>query len=250
MAIYGYCRVSTPKQRIERQIDNIKALYPEAVILKEAYTGRTTSRPEFDKLIRKVKPGDKIVFDEVSRMSRNASEGFALYEKLFNEGVELVFIKEPHINTETYKKALQSNVSLTGTKIDPILTGVNEFLMNLAKDQIELAFQTAQRELEFLSQRTKEGLRRARLEGRSPGRPKDRNGETNKSQAAKRIILKHSKTFGGTLTDMETMALAKISLKSYYKYKKELKETAEKQNEHKNEQKEENAPVQVLEDPS
>ena len=66
MAIYGYCRVSTPKQRIERQIDNIKALYPEAVILKEAYTGRTTSRPEFDKLIRKVKPGDKIVFDEVS----------------------------------------------------------------------------------------------------------------------------------------------------------------------------------------
>ena len=42
-------------------------------------------------------------------MSRNADDGFKLYEQLYNKGVNLVFLKEPHINTETYthKKTLQ-----------------------------------------------------------------------------------------------------------------------------------------------
>ena len=48
-------------------------------------------------------------------MSRNAEEGFQLYEELFNLGIDLVFLKEQHINTDTYKKALENNVQLTGT---------------------------------------------------------------------------------------------------------------------------------------
>ena len=116
---YGYCRVSTPTQNIERQVRNIVAVYPDAEIVKEIYTGTTfQGREKLEKLLKKVRRDDTIIFDSVSRMSRSADEGFALYEALFNRGVNLVFLKEPHINTETYKKALAAKVGLTGDKVD------------------------------------------------------------------------------------------------------------------------------------
>ena len=80
MCMYGYCRISQKKQSIERQIRNIKATYPEAVIIQEANTGTTINRKEWNKLYSKVKAGDTIVFDSVSRMSRNADEGITAYE--------------------------------------------------------------------------------------------------------------------------------------------------------------------------
>ena len=131
--LYGYARISKPKQSIERQIRNIKAKYPDALIVDEAYTGTTTSRPKWQKLCAAVKEGDTVVFDSVSRMSRNADEGFADYEKLYHRGVELVFLKEPLINTATFKNALASSVPLTGTNVDYILEGVNRFLMELGR---------------------------------------------------------------------------------------------------------------------
>ena len=105
MCIYGYCRISTKQQSIERQIRNIRAEYNTAVIVTEAYSGTTLNRPEWNKLYKRIKAGDTIVFDSVSRMSRDSDEGFALYEELYTKGVELVFLKEPHINTATYKSA-------------------------------------------------------------------------------------------------------------------------------------------------
>ena len=72
--IYGYCRVSTKKQNILRQVENIIKIYPTAKVFQEAYTGTTTDRKEWSKLKKMVKPGDTIIFDSVSRMSRNAEE--------------------------------------------------------------------------------------------------------------------------------------------------------------------------------
>ena len=117
--IYGYARISTRKQNIERQVRNILREYPDAHIIREVYTGtKLQSRKDLQKLINQIRPGDSIVFDQVSRMSRNADEGFELYEKLYYNGIELVFLKEPHINTATYKKALETNIQLTGTNVD------------------------------------------------------------------------------------------------------------------------------------
>ena len=81
--IYGYARISTRKQNIERQVRNILREYPDAHIIREVYTGtKLQSRKDLQKLINQIRPGDSIVFDQVSRMSRNADEGFELYEKL------------------------------------------------------------------------------------------------------------------------------------------------------------------------
>ena len=81
--IYGYCRISTKKQSIDRQIRNIKTAFPEAVIIEESYTGTSVNRPEWNKLHRQLRENDIIIFDSVSRMSRNASEGFLLHKELF-----------------------------------------------------------------------------------------------------------------------------------------------------------------------
>ena len=83
-------------------------------------------------------------------MSRDAQEGFQLYQEMFSKGINLVFLKEPHISTDVYKQTLQNAVSMTGTDVDIILKAVNEYLMKLAERQIEIAFQTAQHEVEFL----------------------------------------------------------------------------------------------------
>ena len=173
--------------------------------------------------MKRVKAGDTIIFDSVSRMSGNAEEGFAAYEELFNRGVNLVFLKEPHINTDTYKKALENNVQLTGSNVDYILEGVNRYLMELAKEQIRLAFEQSEKEVEDLHQRTREGIETARLNGKQIGRKKDAKITTKKSLAAKEIIRKHSRDFNGTLSDVEVMQLTGLSRNTYYKYKRELK---------------------------
>lgn len=221
---YGYCRISTKQQSIERQIRNILSVYPTATIVQEVYTGTNIyNRKELNKLLKVVKTGDTIVFDSVSRMSRNAEEGFKLYEQLYNRSVNLVFLKEPHINTDTYKQALTNNVPLTGTNVDFILEGINKYLLALAKEQIKLAFAQAEKEVKDLQQRTKEGIKTARLNGKQIGQAKGTKLITKKSIKAKEQIQKYSKDFNGTLKDIEVMKLIGVSRNSYYKYKNELK---------------------------
>ena len=225
--IYGYCRISRPTQKILRQVENIKNIYQDAVIIEEAYTGtKIEGRDKWNRLYKNVKSGDKIIFDSVSRMSRNAQEGILQYMELFNRGVELEFIKEPHINTETYKRQIEG-VNLPSTDnavVNAVLEGVEKALIELAKEQIKLAFDQAEKEVVDLRQRTKEGIRQARALDNTKriGTEKGRKLTTKKSLEAKEIIKKHSKDFQGHLGDKDVITLAKISRNSYYKYKKEL----------------------------
>ena len=225
--IYGYCRVSTKKQSIERQIRNIKAGYPDAVIVTDEWTGTTTDRPGWQKLYKQLRAGDTVVFDSVSRMSRDAAEGYELYRDLYKRDIHLVYLKEPHINTETYRNAIQTGIPMTGTNVDFILEGVNRYLMELAREQIRLAFEQSEKEVQDLRQRTREGIQTARLNGKQIGHKTGEKLVTKKSIEAKRVIQKHSKDFGGTLEDPEVIKLAGISRNSYYKYKRELRSEIE-----------------------
>lgn len=223
--VYGYCRISTKQQNIERQQRNIIGAYPKAIIINEVYTGtKIYGRKEFEKLLNKVKAGDTIVFDSVSRMSRDAEDGFKLYEELYSKNINLVFIKEPHINTDTYKKAFESNVAMTGTAVDLILEGINKYLLALAKEQIKLAFEQSEKEVQDLRQRTREGIETARLNGKQIGQEQGAKLVTKKSIEAKEQIKKYSKDFFGTLNDIDTMKIIGISRNSYYKYKSQLRE--------------------------
>ena len=219
---YGYCRISKPKQSIDRQIRNIRKAYPDVTIVQEAYTGTTINRKAWNKLFATVKSGDSIIFDSVSRMSRNAEEGYEAYEQLYSRGVDLVFLKEPHINTATFKGVLERSIPLTGTNVDFILEGVNKYLMALAKEQIRLAFEQAEKEVSDLHQRTREGIETARLNGKQIGRSVGTSVETKKSAEAKKLIKKYSRDFDGSLADKDVIKLVGISRNTFYKYKREL----------------------------
>lgn len=227
----GFCRVSTTRQNLERQVRNILSVYPNARIFKEYYTGtKLEGRREWNKVynLAKQEVANKnkvtIVFDSVSRMSRNSEEGFSLYQELFNLGVNLVFLKEPHINTDTFKKALSVDIKMTGTNADILLKAVKEYLMEVAKEQIKIAFDQAEKEVIDLHKRVSEGLLTAKLNGRQIGRVKGNKYITSKEKKSKELILKNSKDFNGSNNDEEVMKICGISKNTYYKYKRELKD--------------------------
>ena len=231
--IYGYARISTPQQSIQRQIRNILEQYPDARIFEEVFTGtKFQGRKELDKLLKLVKTDDTIVFDSVSRMSRSADEGAALYEELFQKGVRLVFLKESYVNTDTYKKTLENQIQVkldtgntaTDNLMNTIIEALNRYTMELAKEQVKLAFAQAQKEVDDLHQRTKEGIQTARLEGKQIGGVKGAKLNVKKASPAKELIRKHNRDFGGSLNDVDTMKLVGVARNTYYKYKKEVNE--------------------------
>lgn len=242
--VYGYARVSTMQQKIERQIKNIQGRYPDAVIVSEAYTGTKIDRPAFSRLLKQLKPGDTLVCDEVSRFSRTAEEGYALYMDLYDSGVNLVFLKEPHLNTDVYRESMERQIAglseSTGSKstdrlVSSIIDALNAYRRDLIREGIRQAFDAAQSEVDYLHTRTAEGVRRAQAQGKQVGRKAGATEgtdfrETKKATACKTIIRKHAKDFGGSLSDPEVMALCRnevgsLSRNSYYKYKAALRNT-------------------------
>lgn len=236
MTIYGYARISTKKQSLQRQINNIEAYNKDAIIYEEEFTGRKVEgRKEFQKLLKKVKANDTIIFDSVSRMSRNADEGIKLYMDLFDRGVNLIFLNEMHINTDTYKNALGNGIQLTGTDVDDILEGVNKYMKKLATNQIRIAFEQSQKEVDDLSIRTSKGIEAKRKEAEKNnkefkiGREAGAKVTTKKSIEAKKEIQRLSKDFDGSNKDKEVIEILKINRNTYYKYKKELVQELQEQ---------------------
>lgn len=262
MKIYGYVRVSTLEQNKERQIKNILDQYPKAVIMTEEYTGKTMDRPVWSKLYPKLKKGDVIVFDEVSRMSRNAEEGFKVYQELFEKGCQLIFLKEPYLNTDVFSGQIQRATVKTGK--DYLDQGLKIILMGVAEEQIKIAFEQSQAETDLRAQRAGEGIAEAKkhneeLEVLYPdtykdhpeysqiGREKGDKLTIKKAEPIKALIRKYSRDFEGTLSDMELLGVlstktvkipnkkrsgkveereisAKLSRNTLYKYKKEMRE--------------------------
>ena len=229
--IYAYCRVSTQHQKLARQITNITAIYPRVTIIKEFYTGTKQDRPNWNRLMSIIKKGDAIVFDSVSRMSRNAEEGFKDYKALYELGVNLIFLNEPLINTSVFDSTknnlLKVDIATGNAAVDSFFKGnielINDFMMALAEEQIKAAFDQAEKEVTDLHSRISQGIREAKKNGTQIGLPKGTSLTTKKSIECKALIKKHSKDFGGTLDDPDVMKLCGCSRNSYYKYKKEIR---------------------------
>ena len=106
--IYGYLRISTKHQDISRQRVNILKAYPTAILYEETHSGGDYNGCVIlDKLLKIVEAGDTIVFDSVSRFTRDNVTGLQEYKRLFKMDVNLVFLNEPYINTDNYRKALE-----------------------------------------------------------------------------------------------------------------------------------------------
>ena len=143
----------------------------------------------------------------------------------------LIFLKEPHINSEVYKQALQNQIKLdfnvgdkaTDEFMNSIIEALNKLIIALARKQIEKAFEQAEKEVLDLHQKTSEGMLTAKLAGKQIGQKTGAKLTTKKSKKAKEQILKYCKDFDGSLTDVECIKLIGISRNTYYTYKKDLK---------------------------
>ena len=140
--IFGYARVSTEQQNLDRQLDALKT-YGCDVIYNEKMTGTKRDRPELSKLLDRMTEGDTVVIESLSRLGRSTKDLIELTELFQSKGVHLVSLKES-IDTSTS----------TGKLLFTLMSSIAQF------------------ERDVIADRTKEGLRSARARGRKGDRPK------------------------------------------------------------------------------
>ncbi len=140
--IFGYARVSTEAQNLDRQIDALKK-YGVDHIYNEKMTGTKKNRPELEKMLDRMTEGDTVVIESLSRLGRSTKDLIELTELFQSKGVHLVSLKEA-IDTSTP----------TGKLLFTLMSAIAQF------------------ERDTIADRTREGLRAARARGRMGGRPK------------------------------------------------------------------------------
>lgn len=149
--VFGYARVSTQDQELARQIDALEK-YGVDQIYTEKITGTKAHRPQLDKMKDKLREGDTVVIESLSRLGRSTKDLLALIEIWNGQGVKLVSLKES-IDTTTP----------TGKLLVTVLSAISQF------------------ERDITVQRTNEGLQAARARGRKGGRPKADPGNVKKA---------------------------------------------------------------------
>lgn len=140
--IFGYARVSTEQQNLDRQLDALRK-YGCDMIYNEKMTGTKRDRPELAKLLDRMTEGDTVVIESLSRLGRSTKDLIELTELFEREGVHLVSLKES-IDTSTS----------TGKLLFTLMSAIAQF------------------ERDVIADRTREGLKSARARGRTGGRPK------------------------------------------------------------------------------
>lgn len=140
--IFGYARVSTEAQNLDRQLDMLKK-YGVDYIYNEKMTGTKRNRPELEKLLDRITEGDTVVVESLSRLGRSTKDLIELTEIFQSKKVNLVSLKE----------AIDTSTS-TGKLLFTLMSAISQF------------------ERDVIADRTREGLRSARARGRTGGRPK------------------------------------------------------------------------------
>ena len=113
--IFGYARVSSKGQEkygngLETQTAELKAAGAE-IIYSDAFTGAECSRPNFDKLLAELKPGDTLVVTKLDRFARSISQGNEIITELINRGVR-VWILNIGVLDNSPTNALLRNILL------------------------------------------------------------------------------------------------------------------------------------------
>lgn len=96
--IYGYARVSTVEQNAARQVKQLKEAGCE-IIIEEKFSGATMDRPELQKLINNLEPGDVVIVSDLTRISRSSRDLFELVDTIKSKGAALKSIKDTWLDT-------------------------------------------------------------------------------------------------------------------------------------------------------
>ncbi|RDB55484.1 resolvase [Paraeggerthella hongkongensis] len=139
---FGYARVSTEDQKLDRQVDALEKAGCERIFLEKA-SGANAGRPELEKLLSALRGGDEVVVVKLDRISRSTRHLIELTEKFEKVGADFI--------------SLNDSIDTT--------TPMGRFFFRMMASIAEL-------ERGMIVERTKDGLPAARARGRSGGRPK------------------------------------------------------------------------------
>lgn len=160
--MYGYVRVSTKEQNEERQwlaLESFSVLQEH--IYMDKVSGKDFNRPQYQKLMRKIKKGDVLVVKSIDRLGRNYAEILEQWRILTKERqADIIVLDMPLLDT-------RKNKDLTGTLIADIV--------------LQLLSYVAQTEREFIRQRQREGIAAAKARGVQFGRPRVQKPATYES---------------------------------------------------------------------
>lgn len=184
--VIGYARVSTQEQKLDRQIDALQARGCER-IYQEKMTGTRADRPEYQRMLDALRPGDTLVIDSFSRLSRSTKDLLEVVERLNEQGVNLVSLKE-QLDTTT----------ATGKMMLTMLSALSQF------------------ERDLIAERTVDGLKAARARGRKGGRPKAGNEKTKQAALAMYDA--------NVLTNKEIAAQCEVSIATLNRWIRERKD--------------------------
>ena len=149
---YGYIRVSTKEQHTDRQEIALREFGIESAnIYTDKLSGKDFERPQYQRLLKKMKPGDTLVIKSIDRLGRNYDEILEQWRIITKEKqVDVVVLDMPLLDTRQGK-------DLTGTLIADIVLQILSYV--------------AQTEREFIRQRQAEGIEAAKARGVRFGRP-------------------------------------------------------------------------------
>lgn len=112
--ILGYTRVSTKGQvdgnSLEQQRDEIANRYSTATIYKEQFTGKTTERPVFNKVLSELETGDTLVVTKLDRFCRSTKEGLQTIDQLMSIGVKIHILNMGLIEDTPMGKLIITNL--------------------------------------------------------------------------------------------------------------------------------------------
>ena len=174
MVTYGYVRVSSADQNEDRQLlVMLEKAVPEKNIYVDKQSGKDFDRPQYQKLVKKLKPGDLLYIQSIDRLGRNYEEILRQWHLLAKEiGIDICVIDMPLLDTRNGK-------DLMGTFIADLVLQILSF--------------AAQNEREAIRKRQAEGIAAARRKGVRFGRPKiptpDGFGDIVNDWAEKKISL-------------------------------------------------------------
>lgn len=198
--IYGYCRVSTKHQNLQRQVDTLlKYGVKKRFIFSDKYSGKTLNREGLNDLLDHLQTGDTIVIKEIDRLGRNRKETKELILRLIKEDIEIVCLDMPYLKSFIIDKIKENE-------------GFMEIMANALLDVI---LEVAEQERKKIISRTTEGRKKAIENGQKFGRPQKVSLEIFKSYYDK-FIKREMKA-------VEIQRELGISKQSYYNYVEQLK---------------------------
>lgn len=197
MNIYGYVRVSSSDQNEDRQmIEMIKREIPKKNIYMDKQSGKDFERPQYKRMVRRLRRGDLLFILSIDRLGRNYEEIQTQWRILTKEiGIDICVIDMPLLDTRSGK-------DLMGTFIADLVLQILSFV--------------AQSERENIRRRQAEGIAAAHARGVQFGRPrKTRPADFNEIADA---------WLSGILTIEEACIRCSISHSTFYRWMKEYQE--------------------------